>query len=44
MTFSYFAYYIGRKVVYLQSNMAKKNEIIVKDVTIRTMNVNGVDY
>ena len=24
--------------------MAKKNEIIVKDVTIRTMNVNGVDY
>ena len=24
--------------------MAKKNEIIVKDVIIRTMNVNGVDY
>ena len=24
--------------------MAKKNEIIVKDVTIRTINVNGADY
>ena len=24
--------------------MAKKNEIIVKDVSIKTMNVNGVDY
>ena len=24
--------------------MAKKNEIIVKDVTIRTININGVDY
>ena len=24
--------------------MAKKNEIIVRDVTIRTMNVNGADY
>ena len=24
--------------------MAKKNEIIVKDVIIRTMNVNAVDY
>ena len=24
--------------------MAKKNEIIVKDVNIKTMNVNGADY
>ena len=24
--------------------MAKKNEIIVKDVTIKTMNINGIDY
>ena len=24
--------------------MAKKNEIIVKDVSIKTMNVNGIDY
>ena len=34
----------ARKCVTLQTDMAKKNEIIVKDVTIRTMNVNGVDY
>ena len=27
-----------------KSDMAKKNEIIVKDVSIKTMNVNGVDY
>ena len=47
VTFSDFAYYIvekARKCVTLQTDMAKKNEIIVKDVTIRTMNVNGVDY
>ena len=24
--------------------MAKKNEITVKDVTIKTMNINGIDY
>ena len=24
--------------------MAKKNEIIVKDISIKSMNVNGVDY
>ena len=33
-----------KKCVTLQTDMAKKNEIIVRDVTIRTMNVNGVDY
>ncbi len=27
-----------------KNDMAKKNEIIVKDVSIKTMNVNGVDY
>jgi hypothetical protein len=27
-----------------KSNMAKRNEIIVKDVSIKTMNVNGIDY
>ena len=24
--------------------MAKNSEIIVKDVTIKTMNINGIDY
>ena len=28
----------------MKTEMAKKNEIIVKDVSIRTMTVNGVDY
>ena len=27
-----------------KSNMAKKNEITVKDVSIKTMSVNGIDY
>ena len=44
VTFSDYAYYINKNVYLCKRYMAKKSEIIVKDVTIRTMNVNGVDY
>ena len=33
-----------RTRINISQNMAKKNNITVKDVNIRTMNVNGVDY
>ena len=39
---------LGRKVLVLQtqikSKMEKKNKITVKDFTIRTTTINGVDY
>ena len=47
MTFNNSSYICGRNAqcwVRIIKAMAKKNEIIVKDVTIRTININGVDY